>query len=658
VKILGEGGMSVVYDAIDTTCERKVAVKVIRPRYAGTGGFSKEQMRREAAVLVKLHEQTEFVVDVLTSGITDDGHHLPFYVMERLRGDSLRRFMSDQLRRDVDFTIDEIAGIGIPVAVALAHAHALGVVHRDTKPENVFMAVTQEGRVVVKVLDFGICSRAEDEHVAGWFAGTLAYAAPEQLECRPPLAATDVYSLGLLLFELATLKLPHGRHRPDLNLEHLARAVMKNPAPDLATLRLDTPPQFAQLVARCLAIDPAARPSAPEVARVLRDIRMSFLGDLSGAPESEGAATEVTGAPGEASRTAGPPRAPESAPQEILVVAGSEAVDLGASTDVAVAFGQQVAAESNVRLGDSSRVDSPAVDESVQPPAPSATEGLVEPAHFGSALVPAPIVTFHEQPAGPEDAQVQRQGAPPTPALAERGDAPDRVPDPLAENRFVRELVQRSRDSHDRSAGPIVQDIPGSDIPAPATRPSPGSRFLVWAAALSVGAAILGGVAIGVRVLGNRRLPATSPSLQQAAAVESSPETPASAAAPVEPPRPPPAAEFEADSKAPMLELHEGTRAEGEPPLPSALPVGQTVAGRPAPGQTARGARTLSQGPQSTSVAPAEGHEGTLRGGLGDLRTTLDGEPTKVSATKTAGAKPPKGPATTQAPLDGFKPLR
>jgi serine/threonine-protein kinase len=295
VKVLGQGGMSVVFDAVDTTCERSVAVKVIRPRLAARLKFSAEQMRREAEVLVRLREKTEFVVDVLTAGITADAHALPYYVMERLRGDTLRQFIHAQIKRGVEFTIDEITTIGIAVAMALAHAHTLGVVHRDTKPDNVFMAAMWDDRVVVKVLDFGICALADDQQKG--FSGTVPYAAPEQLGGAPAHPASDVYALGLILFELATLKLPHGRHRKGLAPEVLTLAVMKSPVPDVSLLRLDAPPRLTELIARCLVTDPAQRPTAHDVAKGLRDIRHSFLGQLGGTASTSVPATDVSGPP-------------------------------------------------------------------------------------------------------------------------------------------------------------------------------------------------------------------------------------------------------------------------------------------------------------------------------------------------------------------------
>jgi len=275
-EILGEGGMAIVYEAVDTTCGRRVAIKVIRPSHASLGHYSSERMRREAEVLVHLHERTESVVDVLTAGITDDGHHLPYYVMERLCGGTLRQFLSDQRARGVDFTLDEVTGIAIPIAMALSHAHALGIVHRDTKPENVFMTVMRDEGVVVKMLDFGICA-TESDGESKTFAGTLPYAAPEQLEGKKPLPATDVYALGLVIFELLTLKLPHGRHRDDLTLPRLALAVVKEPVPDLAAIRGGVPPRFVKLVTSCLSTDPAQRPSAHDVAKTLRDIKLAPL---------------------------------------------------------------------------------------------------------------------------------------------------------------------------------------------------------------------------------------------------------------------------------------------------------------------------------------------------------------------------------------------
>jgi serine/threonine-protein kinase len=333
-KVLGEGGMSVVYDAVDITCDRVVAIKVIRPSAARRKAYSLAQIRREAQALVQIHEKTESVVEVLTAGI-EQRHGLPFYVMERLRGSTLRQFIADQIRRRSEFTTDEIAAIGIPIALALAHAHQLGVVHRDIKPENVFMAQARDGGVGLKLLDFGICTpvpREGDEPSTVGFAGSLPYASPEQLEGERATGATDVYALGLVLFELLTLVLPHGRRSRELTPEDLALRIMADPVPNLAVLRRDTPPRLVSLVARSLAWDPSARPKAHDLAMGLRDVKAEFLGELVGGPV-EGL-TDPSGPPIEvlhAQIAAASTRVPHVAGPQVL--AGQTPVGPGATTE-------------------------------------------------------------------------------------------------------------------------------------------------------------------------------------------------------------------------------------------------------------------------------------------------------------------------------------
>jgi serine/threonine protein kinase len=332
VKLLGVGGMSVVYEAVDTSCDRTVAVKVIRPSIARRRGYSIEQIRLEAETLVKLHEKTEFVVEVLTAGITEDAHRLPYYVMERLKGDTLRRFLLGQLSRGVEFTIEEVVSTALSVAIALVHAHRLGAVHRDIKPENIFMATDRSGETVVKVLDFGICVLVDPggvEHGSG-FTGTLPNAAPEQLEGQPPTPATDVYALGLLLHELLTLRLPHDRERPGLTPHALALQVITAPIPDIMAVRLDTPKRLARLLERCLAYDPAERPSAHDVAKTLRDMRGDTLGVLG----SSVARTDVSDPPPEALQRPGD--APGLLPgTHVNAVADDKPVNLQATTQSA-----------------------------------------------------------------------------------------------------------------------------------------------------------------------------------------------------------------------------------------------------------------------------------------------------------------------------------
>jgi len=106
-RVLAEGGFSVIYEAVDVTVDRAVAIKVPRPGIARRRAYSREQMRRECQVLVKPRVLTPYVVDVLTAGITDDEHALPYYVMERLHGSTLRSGVRERQRRVEHFAIED-----------------------------------------------------------------------------------------------------------------------------------------------------------------------------------------------------------------------------------------------------------------------------------------------------------------------------------------------------------------------------------------------------------------------------------------------------------------------------------------------------------------------------------------------------------------------
>jgi serine/threonine-protein kinase len=299
-RILGEGGMAVVYAAIDTTCDRQVAIKVLRPRVAARRSLSSAHLQREAATVVRLLDRTPHVAEVLTAGITDDEHRLPYYVMERLFGETLRAGIEEKRAQQHPFEILEVATTVIEIATPLAHAHQMGIVHRDVKPENVFLAEQRDGARIVKLIDFGLSALVDgdDEPRASGprvFSGSRQYASPEQLDGRGTTPASDVYSLGLILYEMLTLKLPHDRHNPALSPEKTALNVLEMPLGDLRKLRADIPPRLEAILENCLEHDPELRPTALQVASRLRDVKRAFEHDLLGSEAV--AATDVTGPP-------------------------------------------------------------------------------------------------------------------------------------------------------------------------------------------------------------------------------------------------------------------------------------------------------------------------------------------------------------------------
>jgi serine/threonine protein kinase/DNA-binding CsgD family transcriptional regulator len=297
-RILGEGGMAVVYAAVDTTCDRQVAIKVLRPSASPHRQLSSARVQREAATVVKLHERTPHVVEVLTAGVSEDQHHLPYYVMERLQGTTLREGVEAKRLAGQPFEFIEMASTVTEIAVALAYAHDMGIVHGDVKPENVYIAVQRDQSYIVKLLDFGVSALLADEGEQGGrrgFSGSRQYAAPEQLDGRAPAPACDVYAIGLVLYEMLTFTLPHDRMNRALTVAETALNVLREPIPDLRKLRRDVPPRLEVLVRNCLAYRPEERPGALQVTNMLRDIKRVLEGSLLGGSETK--ATDVPGPP-------------------------------------------------------------------------------------------------------------------------------------------------------------------------------------------------------------------------------------------------------------------------------------------------------------------------------------------------------------------------
>jgi eukaryotic-like serine/threonine-protein kinase len=248
---IGTGGMAVVWRARDEVLGREVAVKLLSVDLAADPA-SRDRIRAEAQAVARLsHPNITAVHDYGESPV--DGTR--YVVMELLAGDLL----STRLRA-APMSWRLATQIGAQVAAALAAAHERGVVHRDIKPTNVML--TPAG---AKVLDFGVAGLAgsPDEDDAPFF-GTPAYLAPERLLGGIVVPATDVYALGLLVYRCLTDRLPWDAETPT---QMIANHVYEPPNPLPAIDGL--PEDVGRLVGRCLAKEPADRPTAYEAARVL-----------------------------------------------------------------------------------------------------------------------------------------------------------------------------------------------------------------------------------------------------------------------------------------------------------------------------------------------------------------------------------------------------
>jgi tetratricopeptide (TPR) repeat protein len=261
--LLGEGGMGAVYRAHDRELAEDIALKVLKPELA-TAPNALGRFRRE----VKLARR---VTHVNVARTYDLGFHdgAYFLTMELITGESLAAFARTAI------PLGEALRIAHEVCLGLGEAHAVGVVHRDLKPENVMLAETR-----VVVTDFGIARALEgaDAHAtAGNVTGTPAYMAPEQVEGKAIDGRSDVYALGVMLFQLLTGGLPF---QGDTAFSLAAARLVSN-APDVRTLVPDLPEGVAELIARMLARRREDRPDATSVGRDIDRLRGARSGTES-----------------------------------------------------------------------------------------------------------------------------------------------------------------------------------------------------------------------------------------------------------------------------------------------------------------------------------------------------------------------------------------
>lgn len=297
VRLLARGGMAEVWEGRDDVLSRPVAVKILLPHLAADPQL-RERFRREAVTAARLvHPGIVAIFDAGVDSWEDfretapgssprvswrdedvaaaswpDGHSVAFIIMELVPGETLR----DLLRRTGPLEPRLAVGIASQVTDALAYAHAQGLVHRDIKPANVLLRDEGAGLAQVKVADFGIAKAAAfagDLTAQGALLGTPKYVAPEQVEGREPDARADLYSLGVVLFEMLAGQAPF-QCGTDVAT---ALAHVQKPPPPLTDFRPDLPPQLVDLVSALLVKQPEHRvPSARALASSLSEIGRDF----------------------------------------------------------------------------------------------------------------------------------------------------------------------------------------------------------------------------------------------------------------------------------------------------------------------------------------------------------------------------------------------
>ena len=263
---IGAGGMGEVYRATDTKLGRDVALKVL-PAEMAASPERLERFRREAKALAALDHP-----GIVTVHSVEEAEGVHFLTMQLVEGQPL-----DKLIPAEGMPVDRLVTIGTALAEALAAAHDKGVVHRDLKPANVVVG----GSGSVKVLDFGLAKMSaagdsgnsalptEAQTRDGVVMGTVPYMSPEQVSGRPVDHRTDVFSLGVVLYEMASGRRPFQGQ----STAELASAILRDSPPVVTELRPELAPEFGRLIRRCLEKDPRQRlQTARDVGNELRDL--------------------------------------------------------------------------------------------------------------------------------------------------------------------------------------------------------------------------------------------------------------------------------------------------------------------------------------------------------------------------------------------------
>ena len=287
IETIGSGGMADVYKAVDEVLGRTVAVKVLHPRYASDPGFV-QRFRQEAASAANLSHPN--IVNIYDWGQDGETYYI---VMEYVHGADLKSLVEER----GPFPPTKVAEYGAQVAAALSVAHGYDIIHRDIKPQNIVL--TPDG--AIKVMDFGI-ARAGNTNMTqtGSVLGTAQYVSPEQAQGRPLAATSDLYSLGIVLYELATGRPPFDGDTP---VAVALKQVNQAPVPP-RQIDPSIPPALEAVIMRALAKNPQERyQSAEEMRRDL--LRVAQGGEVAAPAAAAMPATTVMPAVGGAATAVG-----------------------------------------------------------------------------------------------------------------------------------------------------------------------------------------------------------------------------------------------------------------------------------------------------------------------------------------------------------------
>lgn len=274
---IGVGGMAIVYRAIDEKLDREVTFKVLKEDYINDEEFIK-RFSTEARAAARLSNSN--IVNVYDVG--NDGN-IHYIVMEYIDGFTLKELISSK----APFTDEEAVGIGLQIGAALEHAHKNGIVHRDIKPENIL--ITKSGNIgTIKVTDFGIAKATTSKTSPIDFMGSVHYFSPEQAKGENVDTRSDIYSLGIVLFEMVTGQLPFtGETAVALAMKHL-----KEPIPDIKAINPNVSDKIVSVIKKATCKEPKNRYQT--IAELVKDLKYVLAEIHMSKKEKENVYTDET----------------------------------------------------------------------------------------------------------------------------------------------------------------------------------------------------------------------------------------------------------------------------------------------------------------------------------------------------------------------------
>ena len=266
IKILANGGMGTIYEALDTRLDRKVAVKIMHSHLAEDEQFISRFIREAKAAASISHPN---VVAVQDQGWNQSGIPAVFLVMELIEGNTLRDFLAERGK----FTTTETINYLVPILGALAAAHEVGIVHRDMKPENVM--ISTDGRI--KIADFGLARSSAMGNTmtaeASVILGSVSYLSPEQVQRGIADPRSDVYAVGVMAFEMLTGQRPFVSDSPI----QIAYMHVNEDIPKVSTKGISLPVELDDLISQATNRDPDKRPtSAADFLKSVRNIQIKL----------------------------------------------------------------------------------------------------------------------------------------------------------------------------------------------------------------------------------------------------------------------------------------------------------------------------------------------------------------------------------------------